>query len=347
MDCKRFLSRASLAVLVVASALAISLHARAAGIVDPIPCEDSQALSQKLITDVCWECIFPIKVAGIPISSSGNSGVPAGAASDNLCFCDTAGPPSPGVTMSMWQPARLIEITRAPGCFSALNGANMGFDKKFIGSSSDANGKGIGGSFYHYRYYAFPVLQLLELFNVPGCLVDDALDFDVMFFSEVDATWNNSELAFFTSPEAAMVANPVASAACVADSIAAAAGHPISQLFWCSGQWGNMYPFSGHHSGNFSLMRETSLLSARLVSALHRRGLARKTMGNDALCKAKIYPTMPKDMYKMATYHPRPEANKAHVIGEPTFMWAAGRTIPGKENTPIYMLFRWQDCCSL
>lgn len=319
----------------------------AEGIVKPIPCENANVLSGRLITDICWSCLFPITVASAPISSSGDGIVPAGSATDNLCFCDTAGPPSPGVKMSMWEPAKLIEISRAPGCFAAFNGTDMGFDPKFIGSTSDGSGDGIGGSFYHYRYYSFPVLQLLELFNVPGCLVDQPLDFDIMYFSELDATWNNSELAYFTSPEAALVANPVAAAACTVDAMAASVRKPLASMFWCAGQWGAVYPLSGHHTGNFSIIRESSLLSTRVITALHRRGLARKTMGNDAMCGPKIHPMFPKDQYKMATFYPRPETSRAHVIGEPTTIWGAGRTVPGKENTPIYMLWRWKDCCGL
>ena len=34
-------------------------------------CRDNQLLSFKLFTDVCWSCIFPIKVAGITMGPSG------------------------------------------------------------------------------------------------------------------------------------------------------------------------------------------------------------------------------------------------------------------------------------
>ena len=32
-------------------------------IADP-GCRDSQLISGKLITDMCWDCVFPIRVAG-------------------------------------------------------------------------------------------------------------------------------------------------------------------------------------------------------------------------------------------------------------------------------------------
>ena len=116
------------------------------------------------------------------------------------------------------------------------------------------------------------------------------VDFDILYLSELDPTWNSSELAFFTNPEAAWLANPVALAACLADAAAASAGTPIDSLFWCAGTWGLLYPFSGTTPNYGSRPSETSLSAARALAALHRRGLARRTMGDDALCGAPIDP---------------------------------------------------------
>ncbi|WP_244072902.1 TraU family protein, partial [Aeromonas caviae] len=85
-------------------------------------CQNADVISGKLITDVCWSCIFPIKIAGVPISGPGGS-YPDDSAKNPLCLCnDNLGVPRPGVTTSMWEPARLIEFQRVPGCSSVLNG---------------------------------------------------------------------------------------------------------------------------------------------------------------------------------------------------------------------------------
>ena len=44
-------------------------------------------ISGKLITDVCWSCIFPIKIAGVPISGPGGS-YPDDSAKNPLCLCN-------------------------------------------------------------------------------------------------------------------------------------------------------------------------------------------------------------------------------------------------------------------
>lgn len=86
----------------------------------------------------------------------------------------------------------------------------------------------------------------------------------------------------FTQPEAAAVANPLAISACTADAASSTLGKPIDQLFWCAGSWGHLYPLSGHTLAFGSLAENTSHLAARAIAAQHRRGLARRTMGNSA-----------------------------------------------------------------
>ncbi|WP_410029663.1 TraU family protein [Enterobacter hormaechei] len=63
-------------------------------------CQNAEVIGGKLITDICWSCIFPIKVAGVPISGGGGS-FPSEAVSNPLCMCeDNLGVPRPGVTES-------------------------------------------------------------------------------------------------------------------------------------------------------------------------------------------------------------------------------------------------------
>ena len=38
-------------------------------------CIDANIISGKLITDMCWDCIFPLRIGGVPMP--GGSGDPA------------------------------------------------------------------------------------------------------------------------------------------------------------------------------------------------------------------------------------------------------------------------------
>src|SRR5260363_426945 len=88
-------------------------------------CQNAKVIGPKLITDICWSCLFPIRIAGVPISGAGGR-IPEEAVKSPLCTCrDGAGLPRPGVTTSMWEPAQLVEFQRVPGCSSVLNGTHF------------------------------------------------------------------------------------------------------------------------------------------------------------------------------------------------------------------------------
>lgn len=308
-------------------------------------CKSADIIGPKMITDVCWTCIFPLRVAGMDISGSGGR-VPDGAAKNPLCMCDDPlGIPAPGITMSMWEPARLVEFQTVPGCSSVLNGIRFPFDRMNQGTHSSGDFDGSDGSFMHYHYYAYPLLHMLDMFVQGGCNPDGFIELDVMYMSEVDPTWNNDQLAFFTNPEAAAVASVAATLACSADAIASTAGRPIKEMFWCAGTWGTLYPLSGFNNGGKGVLRDSSLLKTRVLAALHRRGLAWRTMGEDAMCRGLIDPTLPKTQYKFTLMFPVAETDSAHTVGEPELVWGVGKTIPGFED-PVYMVWRWNDCCA-
>lgn len=304
-------------------------------------CEDAEIIGESLLTDVCWDCMFPLKIAGQTLAT-GERDNPPGETSKEICRCEPNGIPKPGVVMQMWEPARLIEFPRQAGCSPTLGGVQIGADGDYIGGKNEGP---IEKAFYHYHYFSFPLFVIMELFSPSSCH-DGYLDIDMMYLSEVDPTWNNDELAFFLTPENAMVANPIAGAACPADAAAATAGWPLDSLFWCAGSWGQIYPLSGNQFGSHGPVRSTSLLKTRIIASLHRKGFARRTMGSDAMCEPKIDPMIPKSQYKFSMMYPRAETDRAHVLGEAVERWGLGRIIPGVAETPIYLTWRLNDCCN-
>lgn len=309
-------------------------------------CENNGVISGKLITHVCWTCLFPLYIAGVKVSPGGGS-VPDAASSKMFCACnDSLGLPRPGVPTSMWEPARLIEFTTKPGCISSLGGIQFPFNKTFYGNIGYDSGHDGADNFQHYHYMAFPLLTVLDMFSGGRCNAGGYSDLDLMYMSELDPTWNDSTLAFYANPESAAVANPAAAAACAADAVSSTSGKPIQEMFWCAGQWGTMYPLSGWADRGADIIRGSSLRTAKTLNALHRRGLAWRTMGNDAMCEGKIDPILPKQQYKFGMLHPKAETKSTHVMGESTFRWGAGRWFPIKGEEPAYLIWRWNDCCN-
>ncbi len=310
-------------------------------------CDDASILDNSLITDVPWNAMYPIKLAGVRLSPSG-SGAPHDASTRTFCACeDDLGIAVPGFTQAMYEPARLIELVRQPDCMMTLGGAELGMtngrNRGQTGDSVSDEYRGATPAFWHYHYYAFPLLLMLEMVTPSRC-GDGFQSMDLMYLSELDPTWNDAELSFFANPEAAIFSNPISQAACLADVAAASTGKAIDRLFWCAGSWGTLYPLSGYRTSKADNPTKTSLLATRSISAVHRRLLARKTVGDGALCTSPIYPTIPKSQYKMSMMYPVSERQDAHEIGEPSLLWGAWRNVPSKEDA-VYMLWRYNDCC--
>lgn len=342
---------AALSGFAVILAAALCLGGVRSAKAEEVGCIDAKIISQKLITDVCWDCVFPIKVAGVPVSGSKHKDrVPDGAATQPFCMCwDNQGVPKPGVTTQFWQPNRLVEFQRVSGCSSVLNGVRFPFNRLNQGTQEKAEerpGEGELQTYRHYHFYAFPVMLMLDIF-VPGhCNPGAFHDLDVMYLSEVDPTWKADELAFFANPEAALIATPLAATACVPDAIAANVSEPIKELFWCAGSWGTLYPFTGNVFGRDGILRTTSLMATRTLAALHRRGLEWLTIGDKNMCGGEIAPFLPKNQYRFTLMYPTPETDDSHVIGESTLLWGMGRTIPSVGEDPVYLVWRWLDCCN-
>lgn len=307
-------------------------------------CPDSNILGSGMITDICWSCIFPMRINGIKL---GDGNVPDGAADgDFVCICDDQnGVPEFGIQMSMWEPARIMEVVRTPYCSPTLDGTRFMNDIRLMGSPKRGDADTSKVAFYQYHYLAFPLFTVLDLFLEPDCNKDGYSDIDIINFSELDPTWNDDELGFFLNPEAALFANPIALSACIGDGIAATAGNPSQKLFWCAGTWGNLYPFSGHINYQGSPPRDTSLIAVRGLAAQHRRGLARGTMGDKNICKATFEPTIPKSQYKFEQIYPVAESDGNHWIGQSTYTWGEWRNVPGTGEDFVHMIWRWNDCC--
>jgi conjugal transfer pilus assembly protein TraU len=310
-------------------------------------CPDAKLWSHRLFTDICWDCVFPIIIGGLPLGGSLSDAPSGRAESQFLCVCEDGGPTgySLGMPVGFWEPARLVELVRMPYCSPVLGGLRLQITKsRLLGGSSEAEGDSSDLTFYNYHYYAFPLLVILELLLTPECNSDGFMDFDLMYLSELDPTWNDDELSFYTTPEVSLFANPFAQMACLGDAVAGLAGKSMDSLFWCAGNWGGLYPFTGNVIQNDSRPLVTSLAGARAIAALHRRGLAWKTMGDDALCGGYIYPTIPKGQYRMEMFFPVAESSGNHAIGETPFRWGEWRNIPGYEDY-VYIIWRWKDCC--
>ena len=281
------------------------------------------------ISDVCWECLFPISIGPIRMGSA--AGAPdTPNPSSPICLC---GSPIPriGLSLGVWEPARLMDVTRKPWCFPNLGGLTIDPGLPAArGKTGSSGGDGATGSVWHAHYYVYPLLSWIGALLDLGCLEGGSLD--IAWTSELDPAWLDDELSFLLNPEAALFANLPAQAACAADCAAASAGLPLDPMFWCAGCQGGMYPLTGNVAAHVGGVQASLLAAQRLVYRLHRAGLAWGTSGSAALCGKYPMPVMKKSQYRWQMTQPVPATTPrtgCNPTGRSSVLWESLRELAG------------------
>ncbi|CAC9527362.1 IncF plasmid conjugative transfer pilus assembly protein TraU [uncultured Gammaproteobacteria bacterium] len=289
-------------------------------------------------TEVNWQCIFPISIGGVVEMGDGQSLGDEGIG-DSICVCGSSNP-TIGISVSFWEPARVIDTVRDAWCMNAI-GTQL--SNPSPGMSNGTQSIGGNGSreqlFAQMHYYKFPVWAILDMFTDLPCQEDT--QFDIAMMSELLPNWNDPVLALLLNPEALVFGNPVAQLACAADSVAAATGSPINHLFWCMGSWGNAYPFTGT-IGATDRVQANAGIAARSIYMMGRTGLLLDP-GVDA-CGSVYTPIWKKDHYKLQLMRPVKD-DACRPIGMTGIGWTQGKNkIIGGGNYS-WMVFRKVKCC--
>jgi conjugal transfer pilus assembly protein TraU len=302
------------------------------------------------VTDICWNCVFPIRIGGVTVIPGDVPDTPD-LSRLPVCVCPIPVPPflRSGIPVSYWEPARFVETVKDPFYFPSL-GAGMPnlVAPGFLGGthSQIASGNQIDTStFAQAHWFIFPVWTLLELLTDFVCLEESG--FDVTYLSEVDPLWNNDILSLIMSPEALLFANPVAQMSCVADSVAANGGLPISALYWCMGSWGPAYPLTGHVNDD-NYVQANAAIAARMIYKMGRMGALHDTAVN--LCAAVPTPIWVKQNYRLHAAKPVRDVT-CSPIGRSSLIWGAGNNPPfsaggNSSDNFLWMIFRKRACCA-
>jgi conjugal transfer pilus assembly protein TraU len=356
-------------ILVLVNLSSIAMAEEASIDVNPM-CKDANVLSN-VFTQVCWDCfIDSINLMGM---SSGNA--PAGAASVGpFCMCsDNLGVPYAGIPKAHWQPTRLNEVVTTPWCSPSLGGIKLQDTLTGLGYNNTEEDNPT--AFYQYHYFAYPIMTMLDMLVMPSC-GDGYVDFDLMYLSEVDPLWNDDLMSLMLNPEAIVFGNPAAIAWCITDCVLTTADMQQEEFYGCAGCDGLLYPLTGNINPQPDPVAGSSLITQRVLASLHRKGLAKKTIGEDAMCKPEYFPTIPRSQYRFSMLYPVPEASSepvsivnpstdgtnagsaggeqevydqcCHPMGMSTSRWCTptgGRTRPGMDSAYVYLIWNYRDCC--
>lgn len=299
------------------------------------------------ITDVCWDCIFPISIGAASIDGSykrhDTENFPA-----PICFCPQCiqdGLPLPGIAVGFWEPIRLVDVTTRPYCLTSLGGLqlipeNLSLQQNGIESANSDDAT------YHIHWYINPVLSLLNILGDGMCKIKTPM-FDMAYMTEFDPLFHNDMLSFVINPEAILFANPIAQAACIADAIASTAYKPLDFLFWCAGSQGHLYPFTGNVNGGVSSIQISSLITEKFIAKLHRQWMLPITSGPEAICSPYPFPVIKKSQYRLQTTFPKVGKGKfgCNPIGKSTILHEQFKKIPYKGEDFGYLIWRKRNCC--
>lgn len=298
------------------------------------------------ITDVGWGNLFPLSIGGMKVwpSSKPDTDNPA----MPICACGTP-IPRLGIAMGLWEPVRLADVTMKPFCFPNLGGLslNPGFDIGVKAVNQQRRGRYQSEGQWHVHYYMYPLLYWLELALDFACHERGSVD--ILYVTEIDPLWQDDELTLLIHPEAVLFANPVATAACAADCVAATTKMPLDSLFWCAGCWGSLYPLNGNNTAQYGHVQGSRLALAKFQYKLHRQLIAWGTMGAKGLCGKYPMPIMRKQQYRFQAVNPVARGKGrwgGPTIGASTAMFEAGQVVPVIGEDMGYLVWRKRNCCA-
>ncbi|NRA73711.1 MAG: TraU family protein [Rickettsiales bacterium] len=291
------------------------------------------------ITDICWECMFPITIGSFEVIGSNKPDSPN--PSSPACFCTK--PLKVGIIGGFWDPSRLVDVSHEPYCFVNLGGMeiDMGITRG-MGARSKASG-GAKISSWYVHYYMYPILEILKLGLDGLCFEKNQLD--IAYMTELDASVADDDLASILHPEVFLFNNIVSQAACSADCIKSSMGLPIDKLFWCAGCQGSMYPFSGNVSAHIGGVQASTLLAQKMVFKMYRLGLAKHTAADSMkeICNPKRSLVMKKSTHRYQMVNPNPDT--CQQFGKTTTTFEANKEIPVVGEDFGYVIWKKRNCC--
>lgn len=294
-----------------------------------------------IFTDVNWDCMFPMTMAGLNIGSGDDVlGANDSGNSSMVCSCAGNGSAKVGVPIGFWEPFAIVDTSYEAWHIIPFN-LKLDLAGPYMLDGARANGSSGKTVKANVHYITFPVFKMLDMFLDLPCL-QNSEEFDLASVSEVLPFFQNDLLSLTVFPETLLLSNPATLLACIADATASAVGMPIDSLFYCLGA-GNLYPISGIAVGD-NVVAANSENAARGVYLMGRHGLLREYAPNGCFSNYKTIWT--KSRYRFHLWHPMRQARCA-PFGFPELAWTSGLPADQLDNDMSFMMWRKVDCCTM
>lgn len=329
------------------------------------------------VTDICWSCMFPIKMGGnVTLMSGGQEDTPN--PGDKLCWCpNRKGDLEVGVPVSFWEPSRIAEVVRRPYCFPTLGGITLDIDfGSQIHASTDkgwnhAAGSGVGFDGDKRRasgsrlvhWYISPIAIMLRLIMDSSCL--DNAEFDLAYMDEVNPLVRDEILGNTFNPEAFLFSSLPMQALCAIDATVAAvprdvsgvdppsgygctAGFGCDAMIWCAGAHGHKHPLVSNEVDTWQGgVQASALLLNRRADLMGRMMLDWEGSGEEGFCTNYPQVIARKSRYKftMIEQTTKIDGKCCQPLARTSMLWGAGKEIPMLREDFQYVMFKKRNCC--
>jgi conjugal transfer pilus assembly protein TraU len=315
-------------------------------------CTNSGQLNPE--SDVCWDCMFPLSIAGIEVMEGPYENDVPSMASVPICICPANYPQeeTEGIPLSYWEPARYIETVRDPYCMPSMGGG-MGSGS---GLSSLLNGNEIYGtgatnsspadyqanlSTMQAHFFLFPIFQLMDILQDMITCTENG-SYDVEFMSETDPLWQDDTLSFIADPEGLLFADYTAQISCMLDGASTAVGYSLDLLYWCIASSGSLYPITGHLSENDAVQAHMG------AAARSQFWILRSFADCDPglwYCGCVPTPIWVKHNYRIQLATPIND-NFCNPYGRTSLIWGSEKDPPYiSQRNFVWIIFRRHICC--
>ncbi|CAL7962395.1 Protein TraU [Gammaproteobacteria bacterium] len=311
-----------------------------------IACANCENRFVNPISDICWDCLFPITIGSMDVVRSEYPDTENPSIPIELCLTEGVKIPRIGLNIGFWEPFAMTDVTPDPYCM-----VNLGF-KMDIGNAGrggkQARDPADSGAFYYVHWYKYPLILWLNIITSIGCMQGG--DFDIAYLTELDPTWNDDELGFVLNPEATLFGNTIAQAACAADAAKAQTDISIDKLFWCLGTQGGTYPLTGRVFDEKGPIHAAVLLTERMDFKMHRQLLIEDSSPDDGggfdgpICSQHFAPIMPKSRYRYQMTNMISAADRCYQFGHDVISWEEGKNTPASGNCFGFIVYKKRNC---
>ncbi len=249
-----------------------------------------------------------------------------------------------GTLIMGWEPIRIIETVKDPGCSPTASDSDELEDIKFDDylkqgdHSSSANNEN-PRVFAHSHFLLHDDLIEARAEYDEKCI--EVSDYGLEWASEKDDEW--ADINGYKGFHERKFANLKWVYKCIDDARTSLVGFPNDALWWCMGSWGNLFPVTGHIDNDEYLGGNAGIAARTIALMGHKVYLWITSLPN--YCFAYGMPQWIKSSFKLQPIRPTEREYKI-PIGQAQVVWGYNINSLKEGDNFAWVLWRLRICCA-